>query len=185
DRRILARIHRATIAHLRREIEPVPASTFLRFLFSWQHLAGGTQLSGDHGLLEVVEQLEGFEAAAAAWEDEILRPRIRDYEPASRTDRPGGAGSPGARAKAAGPCSIRSVLLRKILSSCGRGNFSGAMGWLSRSFLRGNRPPLPGASCSRSCAAPRRAARFAAGALFPDSRGSSLRCRRRSMRFAP
>ena len=83
DRRILARIHRATIAHLRREIEPVPASTFLRFLFSWQHLAGGTQLSGDHGLLEVVEQLEGFEAAAAAWEDEILRPRIRDYEPAS------------------------------------------------------------------------------------------------------
>ncbi|HEY2980897.1 MAG TPA: hypothetical protein VGJ22_06930, partial [Anaerolineales bacterium] len=82
DRRILARIHRATIAHLRREIEPVQASVLLRFLFSWQHLAAGSQLSGDHGILEAVEQLQGFEAAAAAWEDEILRARIRDYDPA-------------------------------------------------------------------------------------------------------
>ena len=33
DRRILARIHSATIGKLRREIEPVPASVFLQFLF--------------------------------------------------------------------------------------------------------------------------------------------------------
>jgi ATP-dependent Lhr-like helicase len=83
DRRILARIHRATLARLRREIEPVPASTFLRFLTSWQHVAAGTELAGEHGILEAVEQLQGFETAAAAWEDDILRPRVRDYDPAA------------------------------------------------------------------------------------------------------
>ncbi len=82
DRRILARIHRATIAHLRREIEPVPASVFLRFLLEWQHVAAGSQLSGDHGVLEVVEQLQGYETAAAAWEAEILPSRVKDYTPA-------------------------------------------------------------------------------------------------------
>lgn len=82
DRRILARIHRATMAHLRREIEPVPAAVFLRCLFEWQHVGPDTQLEGIHGLLEVIDQLQGFEAAAAAWETEILRVRVKGYEPA-------------------------------------------------------------------------------------------------------
>ena len=37
DRRILARIHRMTISGLRREVEPISASTFIRFLSRWQH----------------------------------------------------------------------------------------------------------------------------------------------------
>ena len=82
DRRILARIHRATIAHLRREIEPVPPSIFLKHLLEWQHFADGTQLTGEQGVLEVVDQLQGFETAGAAWEDEILRKRVADYQPA-------------------------------------------------------------------------------------------------------
>jgi ATP-dependent Lhr-like helicase len=81
DRRILARIHRATIAHLRREIEPVAPATFLRYLFEWQHVSAGAQLNGEHGVLEVIEQLQGFEAAGAAWEDEILKARVSDYQP--------------------------------------------------------------------------------------------------------
>jgi ATP-dependent Lhr-like helicase len=81
DRRILARIHRATIAHLRREIEPVPPAAFLRYLFEWQHVARGARLAGESGVLEIVDQLQGFETAAAAWEDEILRPRMEDYQP--------------------------------------------------------------------------------------------------------
>jgi ATP-dependent Lhr-like helicase len=81
DRRILARIHRATIAHLRREIEPVATSTFLMFLAVWQHAAPGSETAGDNGVLEVVEQLQGYETAAAAWENEILRSRVQDYEP--------------------------------------------------------------------------------------------------------
>ena len=82
DRRILARIHRATIAHLRREIEPVPPSIFLKHLLEWQHIADGAQLMGEQGVLEVVDQLQGFETAGAAWEDEILRKRVADYQPA-------------------------------------------------------------------------------------------------------
>ena len=82
DRRILARIHRATIAQLRREIELVPVATFLRYLFEWQHIASGAQLAGAHGVLEAIDQLQGFETAAAAWEDEILRARVANYDPA-------------------------------------------------------------------------------------------------------
>ena len=79
DRRILARIHRSTIGRLRREIEPVPATSFIRFLLEWQHATPGTRLSGDAGLVEVVEQLQGFEAAASAWESSLLSNRLADF----------------------------------------------------------------------------------------------------------
>lgn len=79
DRRILARIHRSTIGRLRRAVEPVPAASFIRFLLEWQRATPGTRLSGDAGLIEVVEQLQGFEAAAAAWESAILPNRLADF----------------------------------------------------------------------------------------------------------
>jgi ATP-dependent Lhr-like helicase len=82
DRSLLARIHRYTLARLRREIEPVSAQVFLRFLLGWQHLAEGTRLVGEGGLLAVLERLSGFEAAAAAWEDALLPARIEGYKPA-------------------------------------------------------------------------------------------------------
>ena len=81
DRRILARIHRATISQLRREIEPVPQTTFVRFLFQWQHADPDSQLPGERGLLEVIETLQGFEAAAGAWEPELLACRVSDFDP--------------------------------------------------------------------------------------------------------
>jgi ATP-dependent Lhr-like helicase len=81
DRGLLARIHRLTIGKLRREIEPVSTADFLRFLLRWQHVAPGTQLHGEEGVLRVIEQLQGFQAAAGAWEDEILRARIGGYRP--------------------------------------------------------------------------------------------------------
>ncbi len=79
DRRILARIHRSTIGRLRREIEPVPVASFIRFLLEWQHATPGTRLAGDAGLIEAVEQLQGFEAAAAAWESGLLMNRLTDF----------------------------------------------------------------------------------------------------------
>ena len=79
DRRILARIHRATIAGLRKRVEPVSQSTFLRFLFEWQHAHPASRVSGEGGLLEVVELLQGFEAATGAWESDLLPARISDY----------------------------------------------------------------------------------------------------------
>src|SRR6202035_3635799 len=53
----------------------------MRFLLRWQHVAPGTQLSGDPGLAAVIEQLQGFEAAAVAWERELLGRRLRHYSP--------------------------------------------------------------------------------------------------------
>ena len=82
DRRLLARIHRRTLDGLRREIEPVSAADLMRFLFAWQHVKQGLQLHGRDGLGKIIEQLEGFEVAAAGWEREILPARVERYEPA-------------------------------------------------------------------------------------------------------
>ena len=79
DRRLLARIHRYTLTRLRAEIEPVTASDFMRFLFDWQHVS--TRLAGPDGLRKVVEQLDGCEVAANAWERVVLPARIEKYEP--------------------------------------------------------------------------------------------------------
>ncbi len=80
-RRLLARIHRLTVGRLRKEIEPVTAAEFMRFLFQWQHASPGARLHGEAGLLEVAKQLGGFEAAASAWEAQILRVRLAKYQP--------------------------------------------------------------------------------------------------------
>jgi len=82
DRRLLARIHRRTLDRLRREIEPVSAADLMRFLFAWQHVKPGQQLHGRDGLQRIIEQLEGFELAAAGWEREVLPARVARYEPA-------------------------------------------------------------------------------------------------------
>jgi len=79
DRRLLARIHRYTLNRLRAEIEPVSAADFMRFLAHWQHVAGEDQMNGPEGLAAVVEQLEGFELAAAGWENDVLPARVADY----------------------------------------------------------------------------------------------------------
>ncbi|RAO74526.1 DEAD/DEAH box helicase [Dyella jiangningensis] len=79
ERHLLARIHRYTIGRLRREIEPVSRRDLMRFLFEWQHAAPGARLSGPDALPAVLTQLEGYEAAAGAWETEVLPARINDY----------------------------------------------------------------------------------------------------------
>ncbi|HEY1434313.1 MAG TPA: hypothetical protein VGG65_03000, partial [Thermoanaerobaculia bacterium] len=80
DRRLLARIHRYTIERLRREIEPVSAAQFLRFLACWQHADPEHLLEGPRGVATVLAQLAGFEAPAAAWEASILPARVRGYK---------------------------------------------------------------------------------------------------------
>ncbi|HZU41189.1 MAG TPA: DEAD/DEAH box helicase, partial [Terriglobales bacterium] len=81
ERRLLARIHRLTLGTLRKQIEPVTAAQFMRWLFRWQHVSPGAQLSGERGTLEVLQQLQGFEIPASAWERQILGRRIREYDP--------------------------------------------------------------------------------------------------------
>ncbi|TDF81679.1 DEAD/DEAH box helicase [Pseudomonas sp. H9] len=81
ERHLLARIHRYTVKRLRREIEPVSLQDFMRYLFDWQHLSPATQLQGPAALSEVLAQFEGYPAAAAAWEADLLPARLKDYSP--------------------------------------------------------------------------------------------------------
>ncbi len=81
ERRLLARIHRLTLGALRKQIEPVTAAQFMRWLLRWQHVAPGTQVLGERGVLEVIRQLQGFEIPANAWERQILARRIAGYDP--------------------------------------------------------------------------------------------------------
>ena len=87
ERRLLARINRYTVKRLRAEIEPVAARDFLRFLLSWQHVDEDARMEGPDALEQVIEQLEGFEAPAGAWEKEILAGRVNGYAPTWLDDR--------------------------------------------------------------------------------------------------
>ena len=78
-RRLLARIHSYTQKRLRREIEPVTAQDFMRFLLRWQRVAPGRQAAGRAGLVAIVAQLQGFEIPAGAWEEAILPARLEGY----------------------------------------------------------------------------------------------------------
>jgi ATP-dependent Lhr-like helicase len=82
ERRLLARIHRYTINRLRQEIEPVSSADYMRFLFNWHQVGIEEQREGAEALLSVIEQLEGFEAPAAAWEGDVFPLRLLDYDPA-------------------------------------------------------------------------------------------------------
>ncbi len=81
-RRLLARIHSYTLNRLRQEIEPVSTADFMRYLLAWQKVAPEHQMEGPESVRAIIEQLEGFEAAAAAWEGELLPSRLVDYDPA-------------------------------------------------------------------------------------------------------
>jgi ATP-dependent Lhr-like helicase len=81
-RRLLARIHSYTLNRLRQEIEPVATADFMRYLLAWQKLAPEYQMEGPESVRAIIEQLEGFEAPAAAWEGELLPSRLTEYDPA-------------------------------------------------------------------------------------------------------
>jgi ATP-dependent Lhr-like helicase len=81
ERRILQRIHRLTLGTLSKQVEPVTPALFMRWLLDWHHLAPDTQLTGEEGVLAVIEQLEGFEAPAIEWERTLLPARVANYQP--------------------------------------------------------------------------------------------------------
>ena len=54
----------------------------MRFLLRWQHVDPAVRLHGESGLLTAIEQLQGFESASGAIEDEVLLSRVSDYSSA-------------------------------------------------------------------------------------------------------
>jgi ATP-dependent Lhr-like helicase len=81
ERRLLSRIHRATLDRLRSEIEPVSPAVLMRFFVEYQGLSKSQQRRGSEGLFAVVEQLSGLDLAAGAWEADVLPARVAEYQP--------------------------------------------------------------------------------------------------------
>jgi ATP-dependent Lhr-like helicase len=83
DAEVLRKLRRRSLARLRKEVEPVPATALARFLPAWQQVTtnrGG--LRGLDGVLTAIEQLAGCPVPASALEPLVLAARVRDYEPA-------------------------------------------------------------------------------------------------------
>jgi len=80
SRRLLARMHGRSRGARRRAVEPVTPEQLVRFLTRWQHAAPGTRLASADGLARLVEQLQGWEAAVAAWEPDLLAGRLDRYD---------------------------------------------------------------------------------------------------------
>ncbi|MEK9736487.1 MAG: hypothetical protein VW239_04115, partial [Candidatus Nanopelagicales bacterium] len=77
---VLRQIRRRTVAALRHEIEPVPATTLATFLPRWQGLTD--RGSGVDGLFSAIEQMAGAQLPASQLESLVLPARVRDYSPA-------------------------------------------------------------------------------------------------------
>ena len=82
DSDVLRRVRRASLAHLRREVEAAPRERFARFLPNWQnvdaHRAAG---AGPDRLREALEPLQGVTLTPKVWEQDVLPRRLGAYSP--------------------------------------------------------------------------------------------------------
>jgi ATP-dependent Lhr-like helicase len=81
ERRLLARMHRLTLAGLRKRIAPVDPDDYLAFLTRRHGLWGDHQRDGVDAVRQALASLQGFELAAGAWERLVLAPRVKNYDP--------------------------------------------------------------------------------------------------------
>jgi ATP-dependent Lhr-like helicase len=79
DPEVLRHIRRKSLARLRREIEPVEQSTFVRFSTRWQGVT--VPRRGLDALLDIIEALQGAALLVSELETEILPARVADYQP--------------------------------------------------------------------------------------------------------
>ncbi len=83
DSDVLRRVRRASLAHLRREVEPAARERFARFLPSWQnvdaHRASG---AGPDRLRDALVPLQGVALTPKVWEEDVLPRRLGAYSPA-------------------------------------------------------------------------------------------------------
>ena len=80
DAEVLRRIRRASLAALRREVEPVAPVALARLLPGWHGV--GSAIRGVDRTFEAVEQLQGAPLPASVLEPDLLAVRVRDYTPA-------------------------------------------------------------------------------------------------------
>lgn len=86
DRRALEQIHRRTLTILRKEVQPVPFTTYADFLARWQHLSPplSPPMGGMKGgeLTKLLQQLRALPIVGRIWERDVLPLRLPQYNPA-------------------------------------------------------------------------------------------------------
>ena len=76
DPDVLRRLRRASLAALRKEVEPAEHAAFGRFLPAWHGIDRRASLR------EALVPLQGLPLPVSLWESEVLRRRVPDYQPA-------------------------------------------------------------------------------------------------------
>ena len=74
---VLRQLRRRSLAHLRKEIEPVEPGAFVRFLLAWQGIGGNRR--GLDSLVETIGVLQGTALPISSLESEILPARVLGY----------------------------------------------------------------------------------------------------------
>ena len=80
-RRLLQRMSYLSRRQKRASIQPATPQDFMRFLLDWHHLTPDTTVRGRPGLTKIIEQLQGLDLPAGAWETQIIAKRLPDYQP--------------------------------------------------------------------------------------------------------
>ncbi len=83
DPEVLRRLRRASLASLRKEVEPAEQQALARFLPAWQGVdASPASGAGPDRLREMLVPLQGLALAPAVWEQDVLARRTGAYSPA-------------------------------------------------------------------------------------------------------
>ncbi len=80
DRRNLERIHRTTLALLRRAVKPVSIYAYADFLARWQHLHPVERMAGHGSLVRLLQELRGVPAPGIVWERDLLPLRLQGFD---------------------------------------------------------------------------------------------------------
>ena len=161
DAEILRLLRRRSLAALRKEIEPVPATALARFLPAWHHV--GSSARGVEAVAAAVEQLQGLAVPASALERLMLPGRVADYSPAHLDEL----------------CASGEVLW------AGSGTITGGDGWVTLAFAD-NAPlllPSPADTLALRRCTRRSSTRSTAGTRCSSAAWRSGRARPRATRW--
>lgn len=107
DTDVLRMVRRRAVAALRKQAEPVEPRAYARFLPTWHGC--GQNRRGIGGLIQTLEQVQGYPIALSTLESAVLPGRVADYQPAW----------------------LDELLISGELTWVGRGALPGDDGWIS------------------------------------------------------
>ena len=81
SRRLLQRMSYLSRRQKRQSVQAASPQDFMRFLLDYHHLTPESTVRGRPGLTKILEQLQGLDLPAGAWEQQIIAKRVGDYNP--------------------------------------------------------------------------------------------------------